>query len=400
MALSFPQDDDQRWSPLSQILAFFLSRLIEAIEAESDLSILMIVMQALKMCIENACRCDWARPDEHSRRPHLVPSSSRPLIEAPAMAAVSTALLRALAESVQRRAVARAEAQTDEDYDEEQAERDKGKGGEEEELQFNISEVLGAILKTHGALFLPQLAADWLPRLCDFSHDECLLCDRKLAAYVFCDLLEYCGDACAPALEAVIPILVRGVDSDEPTLRQPCAYALGVAASFAPAALAASSMVEPVLRQLCAAATKPGSRSGEQESATDNVVSALGALCVSMHSHPAVAPNFSALWDLYLGYLPLQCDLEESAKVVIQLCRLIKDRNTLFLGDQGQRLVRIWTIIVGSVCTVGPSGGAHHEIVETVRFLQGTLSSEQMEQLWARTGPDATAKLQELMAVT
>ncbi len=60
----------------------------------------------------------------------------------------------------------------------------------EEELQFNMSEVLGALIKTHGVSFLPQISEHWLPRLTEMSHEACLVTDRKLASYIFCDVIE------------------------------------------------------------------------------------------------------------------------------------------------------------------------------------------------------------------
>ncbi len=57
-------------------------------------------------------------------------------------------------------------------------------------MQFNISEVIGAFLKTHGVRFLPCIVTDWMPRLQDMSHEACLLTDRKLASYIFCDVIE------------------------------------------------------------------------------------------------------------------------------------------------------------------------------------------------------------------
>jgi len=148
---------EARWQPLKDLLQFFVGQLLEALENEGELELLMTAMQSLKACIENACRGDWsaeaAPPVGGSgasatatarallRRAPLVPGTSQALLGEAELGACSTTLLRCLAESVQRRAIARAEATLDEDYDEEQAEADGQKGTAEEELQFNISEV-------------------------------------------------------------------------------------------------------------------------------------------------------------------------------------------------------------------------------------------------------------------
>ena len=207
-------------------------------------------------------------------RTPLVPSTSMALLGESEMGKASKSLLRALAESIQRRAVARAEAQTDEDYDQEQADQDAMRGKEEEELQFNISEVLGSILKTHGGRFLPAMTEDWLPRMAELSHEACLIADRKLAAFIFCDVLEFCGEATAPVFGSLMPHLLLGIGSEEPTLRQPCAYGIGVAAAAAPGAFGSTPFVEHALQQLIQSTEKPGARQGEQESATGKIIKA------------------------------------------------------------------------------------------------------------------------------
>lgn len=209
---------EARFHPLQQILYHFLQNLLEAVKQESTLELIMTGMQALKQCLENACRLDWSPEAAPSvavagsesasklmlkRRSPLKPSTSHPLLNADIMAQIAKRIMICFNESIQRRAVRSAEAQTDEDYDEEEEERDAMMGAEEEELQFNLSEVLGSIFKTHGEAFIPVFSELWMEKIVQLSQPQCIATDRKFAAYVICDLLEYCGEGAAPLLYAL-----------------------------------------------------------------------------------------------------------------------------------------------------------------------------------------------------
>jgi importin-5 len=359
---------------------------------------LMTSMQSLKMVIENACRVDWSHvlPQPTvppTPRKHLTPQTSQQLLSEEDLFNIGTILIKSLAESVQRRAIARAEAITDEDYDAEQEEFDMMKGAEEEEIQFNIAELIGSILKTHGSLFLPVLIkTQWLDRLNDFSHEHSLLSDRKIAAYVFCDIVEYCDDAAVPLLDLIMPSLLRGVDSDEPTLRQPCAYGVGISASK----LTHTQWVEHALQHLSMAASKAGARQGEQESATDNVVAAIGTICIQLSDHQVIARDGDRLWDQYLNYLPLRSDVEESSKVTLQLCRLTRSNHGGLLGDQMKRLPKVFTLMASAIGQPGTTPFVLGEIAQTVSFLSTAMPADQMNQLWSMLPHDVAQRARAL----
>jgi hypothetical protein len=193
-------------------------------------------------------------------------------------------------------------------------------------------------------------------------------------------------------------LLLSGVSSDEPTLRQPCAYGVGVAAVAAPHALAATPWVERSLQHLSASAQKEGAREGEQESATDNVVAAIGSICIELAAHPVVQREGDALWQQYLAYLPLRSDIEESAKVISQLCRLTRSGDLGLLGAQRERLPTVWMLLMGAVGASGSTDQVHRDIAETVRALTSALSAEQMSQLWAGVPPEVAERARTLMA--
>jgi hypothetical protein len=98
-------------------------------------------------------------------------------------------------------------------------------------------------------------------------------------------------------------------------IRTAAAYGLGVcAAKLGPAAAPFGSQIMSTLLGLL---RHPESRVGDNEDATDNVVSALGKVCLhqSVEGAQAVLPE-------WLSYLPLKSDLEEAAQVHEQLVSL------------------------------------------------------------------------------
>lgn len=391
---------EERWQPLREILKFFFDKLLESFQEEGEMELLLTSMQALKMVIENACRKDWSHVLPQPTIPStpsqpLTPETCQQLLNREELTSISTILIKSLAESVQRRALARAEAATDEDYDQEQEEFDMMKGAEEEEVQFNIAELIGSILKTHGSQFLPILVeTKWFERLNDFSQEHSLLSDRKIAAYIYCDVIEYCDEAVVPLLDLFMPALLRGVDSDEPQLRQPCAYGVGISSNK----LETTQWVQHALQHLSNSAAKPGAREGEQESATDNVVAAICTMCIQLSDHPVIAKDGDQLWDQYMSYLPLRSDVEESSKVTMQLCKLTRSNHMGLLGDQMKRLPRVWTVICGAIGEKGSTQSVHGEIAATVQFLSSSLSPEQMGQLWAMLTPQVADKARTLVS--
>jgi len=293
--------------------------------------------------------------------------------------------------------VIRAEAATDEDYDEEQEAMDQLKGAEEEELQFNITQVIEAMVKTHGAAFLEVFARDWLSKLVEMSHEACLASDRKLANYIFCDIIEHCGEHAAPLFGSIMPALISGCASVEPTLRQPSAYGVGVAAAAASTAFGSGPWCAQALDVLCRAASQPGAREGQDESATDNVVSAIGTICMRQAADPAVQQNADGLWDLYLAYLPLRSDVEESAKVTHQLAVLVGQGDKTLLGDDYRRLPQVWKLLATAVGAEGSTNEVHARIKHAIETLQGNLPADQMQALWSALGPDEAQRVQALL---
>lgn len=230
------------------------------------------------------------------------------------------------------------------------------------------------------------------------GHPNCLPADRKLAAYILCDTLEYCGESTAPVLPHIMPALFAACDSDEPSLRQPAAYGLSVAAAGLPMAFGQGPQyLEQALQHLCAATQLPNARQGAQESATDNVVAAIGQICLHHGAHPVLQRDGDQLWNLYLGYLPMKGDQEEAAKVMMQLAQIARSGDPNVVGNGVERLGRMVALLAGSVGEAGTTDTMHQEIAVSIGHLQATLPPESLQAIWGGLDAGLQERLRQLM---
>ena len=187
------------------------------------------------------------------------------------------------------------------------------------QLHYNVAELVGAVLRTHGEAYLPVYQEHWHETLREMSHPYCLKEDRNIAFFVFSDVVEFGLSATsAPAFFAdVVPVLCEAcTNMADASARQPCAYALGRAAALYPHAMAAHA---PAALQALGACIAMGEAPPDEPrgTCTDNAVAAVGLVleAVEQHAgagHAAAAAgglNFEYLWGQWLGYLPLKHDL-------------------------------------------------------------------------------------------
>ena len=90
-------------------------------------------------------------------------------------------------------------------------------------------------------------------------------------------------------------------------------------------------------------------------------------------------------------------DREESRKAILQLCTLTARGHEGLLGQNRQRLPRIWQL-VSSVAFEDDTGAPllRRAVEETARALAAMLPAEEMQSLWLNnTDPRAAEKLQQ-----
>ncbi|KAK7231839.1 secretory trafficking protein [Aureococcus anophagefferens] len=242
-------------------LLFALEALLAAVAEEEDLEPLLTALQATKATIEAGCRDDGEAGTEAPRP--ATAARCRPLLLGTRLAPdkVLDALHGCLAASLQRRAVRRAEATMDEDYDDDAREAHEEAAALDGMVVYNVAEALGAVLRTHGASAFDALKGAWLPRLADMADERCVEHDRRVAAFVLCDVVEF-GPLAPPGLDdatrarvlgeaaALVPALLRLAAEGSPrggrrrsTASARAASSLGPSGHFSPHAPAALASI-------------------------------------------------------------------------------------------------------------------------------------------------------------
>lgn len=59
------------------------------------------------------------------------------------------------------------------------------------ELHYNVAELIGAVLKTHGPGFTPVYMDQWHEMISDMGHPHCLKEDRQFSFFVVSDVIEF-----------------------------------------------------------------------------------------------------------------------------------------------------------------------------------------------------------------
>jgi hypothetical protein len=191
--------------------------------------------------------------------------------------------------------------------DEEDADDERNFLDESFELHYNVAEVVGILLRTHGDSYTPVYMQSMHDSITQMSNPYCIKEDRQVAFFVICDVIEFGFDtksrfpnsaggiatglasmqqqseSIIPYLSQVIPILSEAcvTPTISPGARQSCVYGIGVAAEkypreFAPYAAAAL--------QALASCVHLGEIPGKEErgSCTDNAVSSVGIILEQM----------------------------------------------------------------------------------------------------------------------
>ena len=305
---------------LKAISDFLLGSLLTSVETEGVIELIMTGLQAVKMTLHYSS-IDWTKVASYSEPPLPLPATSIEIYTPAQLASVSKTVKIVLRDSIQRRAVLRAEAQLGGCRDDDDADDERAFLEESMELHLNVAEVLGMLMRTHSSSYFSAFVEEWREMTLEMARDICLLEDRKFALFVICDALEFAPHSANASLyfSTTLPVLISGCSSVDSSIRQLCCYGLGAAATANPVAF--SPHTSAALQVLLAAATE-----GRSDDAADNAVAALGYVLESREGlgvSGADSAPLSELWARWLDLLPLRNDRGEGARVIRQLVALL-----------------------------------------------------------------------------
>ncbi|KAE8705698.1 hypothetical protein F3Y22_tig00110418pilonHSYRG00061 [Hibiscus syriacus] len=282
----------------------------------------------------------------------------------------------------------RAERAKAEDFDVEEGELIK----EENEQEEEVSEILGTLVKTFKASFLPffdELSSYLTPM---WGRDKTAE-ERRIAICIFDDVAEQCREAAIKYYDTYLPFILEACNDESPDVRQAAVYGLGVCTEFCgpifkPLVGEALSRLNAVIRHLNALQS-------ENVMAYDNAVSALGKICL-FHRGSIDAAQVVPAW---LNCLPIKGDLIEAKVVHEQLCSMVERSDNDVLGPNHQYLPKIVAIFAEVLCGKDlATEQTASRMVNLLRQLQQTLAASTLASAWSSLQPQQQLALQSILS--
>lgn len=255
---------------------------------------------------------------------------SKQLIGQDSLHEVGKALLKMLTDSHERIHKREQKAQNDDDFDEYTEAKLMGENAAEDELNYMVAECMTTLIKSHKEEFLPTFEL-LLPEILRMLAPNSLASTRKIAVFIYDDVIEHVGLRGAQYFDRFMPALLTYTNDKSQELRQASAYGLAMCAThggeyFQP-------YVESAVKVLVTGITAIDARADENASPTDNMISALGKI-----AHHQKQPQLYTPW---LEYMPLTADRSEAITVYNQLCALVEANDEHILGEQYKNLAKI-----------------------------------------------------------
>ncbi|GJW05293.1 importin-5-like protein [Tanacetum coccineum] len=305
---------------------------------------------------------------------------------------------------------------TAEDFDAEEGQLLKEENELEEEVFDQVGKVLGTLVKTFKASFLPffdELSSYLIPMLSKEKTPE----ERRIAICIFNDVAEECREAALRYYNTYLPILLEACNDENPDVRKAAVYGLGVCAEHGGSAL---SRLNAVIRH-------PNALHPDNVMAYDNAVSTLGKVC---HFHRDSIDSAQVI-PAWLNCLPIKGDVIQ-AKAVHELLSVMVERlDAELLGPKNRYLPKIVSIfaedcillLIGSIYGVYfynlclksvsidnflccrlcagkdlASDQTISSIINLLRQLQQTLPHTTLASIWSALQPQQQLALQSILS--
>ncbi|KAK7400133.1 hypothetical protein VNO78_11333 [Psophocarpus tetragonolobus] len=287
----------------------------------------------------------------------------------------------------------RAERTQAEDFDAEEGELIKEENEQEEEVFDQVGEILGTLIKTFKASFLPffdELSSYLTPMWGRDKTPE----ERRIAICIFDDVAEQCRDAAIKYYDTYLPFLLEACNDETPDVRQAAVYGLGVCAEFGGSVF--KPLVGEALSRLNTVIQHPNALHSDNVMAYDNAVSALGKIC-QFHRDSIDSAQVVPAW---LNCLPIKSDLIEAKVVHDQLCSMAERSDMELLGPNNQYLPKIVSVFAEVLCagkdlaTEQTAG----RMVNLLRQLQQTLPPSTLASTWSSLQPQQQLALQSILS--
>uniref|UniRef100_A0AC35TWV0 TOG domain-containing protein n=1 Tax=Rhabditophanes sp. KR3021 TaxID=114890 RepID=A0AC35TWV0_9BILA len=330
---------------------------LEAINEERDTDVLGVFLGELGNCIE-AIGASTVEPQQ---------------------LLTITELIYDQMESYKTRKIAYSEQLKDEDADEESQQQIDDFMESETNVFAKISDLIHSLFQAFGVQFLPcfeKIGPHFAEIIVDRKKQ---FYERQWAICIFDDLIEYCGPQSVHYESIFLAPMLEYLNDEFPEIRQAAAYGFGVMGTKGGVGFAEAC--RNALPRLVECINRPDARSTEESiAATENAISAVAKI---MKCNSSLI-NVEEVIPIFMSWLPIWEDEEESPFVYGYLCDLIEANNVQVIGENHGNLPQIVNIITEAF--VRGAFGTANEAEETKQRLLNILKSlAGNEQLFTAT---------------
>ncbi|CAN8300728.1 unnamed protein product [Cochlearia groenlandica] len=356
-------------SYLKQLSDYIIPAMVEALHKEPDTEICVSMLEALNECLQ----------------------ISGNLLDEGKIKSIIDEVKQVMTASSSRKQE-RGEREDAEDFDAEEGELIKEENEQEEEIFNQVGEILGTLVKTFKASFLPffdELSSYLTPMWGKDKTAE----ERRIAICIFDDVAEHCREAAFKYYDACLPFVLEACNDESPDVRQAAVYGLGVCAEFGGSVF--KPLVGEALSRLNVVIQHPNARQSENATVYDNAVSAVGKIC-QFHRDSIDSSQVLPAW---LNCLPLNSDVIEAKVVHDQLCSMVERQDVDLLGPNNQYLPKISTVfaevLTGKDVVTEETAV---RMINILRQLQQTLPPSALASTWSSLRPEQQLALQSMLS--
>ncbi|XP_059429608.1 uncharacterized protein LOC132163363 [Corylus avellana] len=357
-------------SYIKQLSDYIVPALVEALHKEPDTEICASMLDALNECVQ----------------------ISGTLLDESQVKSIVDEIKQVITASSTRKKE-RAERTKAEDFDAEEGELIKEENEQEEEVFDQVGEILGTLIKTFKAAFLPffdELSSYLTPMWGKDKTPE----ERRIAICIFDDVAEQCREAALKYYDTFLPFLLEACNDENSDVRQAAVYGLGVCAEFGGPVF--KHLVGEALSRLNVVIRHPNALEPDNIMAYDNAVSALGKIC-QFHRDSIDSAQVVPAW---LNCLPIKGDLIEAKVVHEQLCSMVERSDREILGPNNQYLPKIVAVFAEVLCA-GKDLATEQtasRMINLLRQLQQTLPPATLASTWSSLQPQQQLALQSILS--
>ena len=240
---------------------------------------------------------------------------------------------------------------------------------EEDSLHTSISEVLGALFKTHKEYSLTIVNFLYSNVLSKFLTPASSTEDHKFAIFVIDDVIEFLGEAMAGDKWNALAeaLFVYAVDTDD-SVRQAAVYGIGVFATFTsgPSFNPWASRILGVLDQAIQIPVQKSKKSHGH--ARDNAISSIGKII----KHQSANIDLNLVVPAFVSVLPIKHDKVEARLTHDLLADLCLSHSTLAFGANYERLGSIVKLFAEILETKLCDAGTVPKIKQIIQILQSS----------------------------